>query len=255
MIKVHQAPIILVSTPLITEGFFWKACTSDDWKEFDWSVYLNECFTEDELGFYKRNYSLQAFTTEILAQFLPAGQGLLFNNITDAIGEPTHRNGLVIGVDCSSSVGGDYTAVTVMNRDYEMIDFQYNNQLEPVERVKWIADIVNKYKPNKVVVEGNSIGKTYIDLLKKYTKIPITEWTTTNSSKRDIVEWLQILFEQRRIKILNNKELIRELQAFQAVYKGNLVTYAGKNCPDDAVLSLCFTCYAIKKNLGTYRIG
>lgn len=76
------------------------------------------------------------YMTEILGQFAPAGQGLLFNNILDTVGEPTHTNGLVIGVDCSSSVGGDYTAISIINKDYEMIDFLYNNKLEPVERVK-----------------------------------------------------------------------------------------------------------------------
>ena len=253
--RVKKALTIYISSPLTAEGYIWDLFNNKNTIVYDWSQYVNLIYSLEELSRLKEQYSPMRYMTEILGQFAPAGQGLLFNNITDAVGEPTHRNGLVIGVDCSSSVGGDYTAVTVMNRDYEMIDFQYNNQLEPVERVKWIADIVNKYKPNKVVVEGNSIGKAYIDLLKKYTKIPITEWTTTNSSKRDIVEWLQILFEQRRIKILNNKELIRELQAFQAIYKGNLVTYGGKNCPDDAVLSLAITCYAIKKNLGTYRIS
>lgn len=252
--KVKKCPVILISSPLVAEGFFWDACNSPDWKLFDWSQYVHQCFTDEELDFYKRNYSPNAFKTEILGEFLPVNQGLLFNGIKDAIGDFSNKDGLYIGIDCSSALNGDYMAITVMNRDLEMIDCLYDNQKSPVERVEWVAEIINKYKPYKVIVESNSMGQTYIDLLKRKSKYPITSWVTNNQSKRNIIENLQSLFEQKQIKILNNQELIRELQCFQATVSGNKVTYAGKNCKDDLVMALAITCYAIKSNLGTYNI-
>ena len=252
--KVHKCPVILISTPLTSEGFFWDACNSPDWKLFDWSKYVNECFTPEELDFYKRNYTPQAYQTEILGNFLPSNQGLLFTNIKDSIGDYNHSDGLYMGVDCSSAENGDYTAISIFNRDYEMIDCFYDNQKSPVERTDWIAAIINKYKPVKVLIEKNSMGDTYIDLIKRKSKYPITGWVTSNKSKRDMIEHLQMLFEQKKIKIKNDPELIRELQCYQATIKNGLVTFNGKNYKDDLCISTALACWAIKSNLGTYRL-
>ena len=35
-------------------------------------------------------------------------------------------------------------------------------------------EIINKYKPVKVLIEKNSMGDTYIDLIKRKSKYPIT---------------------------------------------------------------------------------
>lgn len=252
--KVHKCPVILISTPLTAEGFFWEACNSSDWKLFDWSKHINDCFTQEELEFYKRNYSPAAFQTEILGEFLPVNQGLLFNNIRDCIGEPSHSDSLYIGVDCSSALNGDYTSISVINRDFEMIDCLYDNQKSPTERVEWIAQIIEKYKPYKTVIESNSMGQTYIDLLKQKTSYPITSWVTSNTSKRNIIEHLQQLFDLKQIKIINDPELVKELQCFQAIISNNKVTYGGKNCKDDCVMSLAIAAYAVKANLGKYFI-
>lgn len=49
---------------------------------------------------------------------------------------------------------------------------------------------------------------------------------------------MQTLFEQKKIKIINNPELIKELQCFQAIVNQNgTVSYAGKNAKDDLVMS------------------
>lgn len=253
--RVTKALTICISSPLTAEGFFWNAFNNPSNRVFDWSKYVNLIYTKNELENLKKMYSTSRFQTEILGKFIPKGQGLLFNNIIDCLGSSTNRDGLVVGVDCSSAENGDYTAVTVVNRDYEVVDVFYNNTLKPVERINWIADIVNRYKPTKVIVEKNSIGDTFIDLLKRLTNIPITGWVTSNKSKRDMIEHLQYLFEQKIIKIPNNQELIKELQSFQAVVKNKIITYSGKNCKDDCVLSLAISCFAIKSNLGSYHIS
>lgn len=189
-----------------------------------------------------------------MGKFAPAGQGLLFTNILDCIGDCTNEDGLIAGIDCSSAIGGDNTALVLLNRDYQVVAVYYNNTLEPVERVKWLADTISRYKVDKVVVEGNSMGDTYISLLKKQITIPIVKWVTTNISKRNIIEHLQVLFENKKITIVSDNELIRELQAFQANY-GKTITYGGRNCKDDLVMALAIACYAQKTKLGKYNIS
>lgn len=115
------------------------------------------------------------YLTEILGQFAPANQGLLFTNIKDCVGEYSHKDGLQMAVDCSSSEGGDYTAISIFNRDYEMVDVLYDNTKKPTERVEWVAKIANSYNVSRITVEKNNMGGLFISMLKKLTNIPIKE--------------------------------------------------------------------------------
>lgn len=260
LVKVHKAPIVLVSTPLVSEGFFWNACNSTDWKLFDWSVYVNECFTEEELAFYKRTYSPQAYQTEILGRFLASGSGLYFRKIKEAIlTEEASKESVWIGVDCSSSENGDLTVVSAFNEKNQQIALFTENQLSPVDRIKWIADRIRFISKSgnirQITVETNSMGATYKDLLQRELNTKITGWVTSNKSKRDIIENLQQLLENEQVKFLNDSGMIRELQSFQCtIHPNSLITYSGKNCTDDRVMASAIALWSIKKSLGNYNI-
>ena len=260
LVKVHKAPIVLVSTPLVSEGFFWSACNSTDWKLFDWSVYVNECFTEEELDFYKRTYSPQAYQTEILGNFIASGSGLYFRKIKEAIlTEEASKESVWIGVDCSSSENGDLTVVSAFNEKNQQIALFTENQLSPVDRVKWIADRIRFISKSgnirQITVETNSMGMTYKDLLQRELNTKITGWVTTNKSKRDIIENLQQLLENEQVKFLNDSGMIRELQSFECtIHKNGLITYQGKNSTDDRVMASAIALWSIKKSFGNYNI-
>lgn len=260
LVKVHKAPIVLVSTPLVSEGFFWSACNSTDWKLFDWSVYVNECFTEEELSFYKRTYSPQAYQTEILGNFLASGSGLYFRKIKEAIlTEEASKESVWIGVDCSSSENGDLTVVSAFNDKNQQVALFTENQLSPVDRIKWIADRIRFISKSgnirQITVETNSMGATYKDLLQRELNTKITGWVTSNKSKRDIIEHLQQLLENEQVKFLNDSGMIRELQSFECtIHPNGLITYQGKNCTDDRVLASAIALWSIKKSFGNYNI-
>lgn len=260
LVKVHKAPIVLVSTPLVSEGFFWSACNSTDWKLFDWSVYVNECFTEEELAFYKRTYSPQAYQTEILGNFLASGSGLYFRKIKEAIlTEEASKESVWIGVDCSSSENGDLTVVSAFNEKNQQIALFTENQLSPVDRIKWLADRIRFISKSgnirQITVETNSMGATYKDLLQRELNTKITGWVTSNKSKRDIIEHLQQLLENEQVKFLNDSGMIRELQSFECtIHKNGLITYQGKNSTDDRVMASAIALWSIKKSFGNYNI-
>ena len=260
LVKVQKAPSVWVSTPLVSEGFFWSACNSTDWKLFDWSVYVNECFTEEELDFYKRTYSPQAYQTEILGNFIASGSGLYFRKIKEAIlTEEASKESVWIGIDCSSSENGDLTVVSAFNEKNEQIALFTENQLSPVDRIKWIADRIRFISKSgnirQITVETNSMGMTYKDLLQRELNTKITGWVTTNKSKRYIIENLQQLLENEQVKFLNDSGMIRELQSFECtVHPNGLITYSGKNCTDDRVLASAIALWSIKKSLGNYNI-
>ena len=97
----------------------------------------------------------------------------------------------------------------------------------------------------------------YIDLLKKKSKYPITGFTTTNSSKQDLVNMLQLCLDNKDIKLKDDKELLKELQAYQATVNTNTkkVSYnAANGFNDDLVMALMLSLKALKSSYGKYNI-
>lgn len=254
----RKASILICSTPFLMTGYFYDMFISEDTakkKSFNWTKYdLSEVRTPEQIERYKQMFDPVRFRTEVLGEFI-SGNALLFQNINDCIKQPKTGQKLYIGIDLSSAVGGDYTAITVLNQDREIVDIKYDNKLEPSARIDWIADYLNSLQQvNKILVETNNMGLTVIDLLKKKIKYPITKWTTTESSKRDIIQSLQIAFENKTIGIINDQELIKELQSFGCKInpKTGKMTYEGINSKDDLVMSLAIALKGLET--GNYSV-
>ena len=87
----------------------------------------------------------------------------------------------------------------------------------------------------------------------------IMEWTTTNKSKIEIINALQVAFEQRKIKILDDERQTAELSMYEAKVnsKGTVQYNAPIGGNDDMVigLMLALKCKDLKKNKGNYKIS
>jgi hypothetical protein len=85
----------------------------------------------------------------------------------------------------------------------------------------------------------------------------ISEWTTTNKSKNDLVSVFQIALENGYCKILDDPNLLNELRKYQADInvKTKTITYNGYKCHDDMVISTMLAYWAYKKGLGKMNIS
>ena len=115
-----------------------------------------------------------------------------------------------------------------------------------------------------ITTETNSIGKPYTDLLTE--KLPnnhrnkVIGFTTSNTSKAELVSDLQVAFQEGKITILDNDKQLRQLSTFSAEYnpKTKIVTYnAPRGLNDDRVmgLMLSYRGYKEKQSTGFYYIG
>ena len=83
----------------------------------------------------------------------------------------------------------------------------------------------------------------YVDFLRKKVSYPITEWNTSNESKRKIITQLQLAFEQGKIGIIGDYAQLNELRKYemQVNAKTKTVTYNGAaGSHDDTVMALAF---------------
>ena len=112
------------------------------------------------------------------------------------------------------------------------------------ETIDYIVSLTNRFTGNvTVVVEQNSIGKVYYQVLVNAITNPkclCTLFVTTNKSKDKIIRQLCVCFEQNKITIPNDMKLKNELGVYECKPSPTgLPTYNAKQgFHDDRVMAL-----------------
>lgn len=265
---VSRANTLIASTPWTKRGmyytFYERAMSGDpgyhfiDTKLYDLSYFISEEQREE----YRKILSPQAFRTEIDGEFLESNSGV-FGDYQSVMTDPEDKDPVWVGIDFSVSVGGDDTVLTGFNKNKQQCLLYYDNSIEdPVARAEKLADIINSYPTiRKVVCETNSMGSTFISILRRKLKRPniLEEFTTSNTSKKDIIENLVSLIGQKQITLLDDPKLDYEFAIFNLVeLKGGNYTYAAdtkvQNSRDDIVMATAFAAKEFGGNRGTYLV-
>lgn len=257
--NVYNSDIFIVSTPKFKRGFFYtlylkgldntqEKVLSIDWNRFDTSKYLSN----DTLELYRQSMPRLAFRCEFLAEFID-GEGTVFSNFKNCTGNyQLHNTRTVIGVDWGTGTGSDYTVLTVgqvYNRKARIAYQKAFNDKNANETINYIVEETERLKKQinndiEVVVEKNSIGQVYFQLLYEALSddIQLIAFNTSNKSKDKIVKQLINLFEKEEITIPDEQSLLNELSAYECKINSNgLPVYNAPNgLHDDRVMSLCF---------------
>ena len=262
VVQKHKASVVLASTPDRQSGTFYdfyERGKGNDLKivSINWSQFVTSFYSQEEMDFYKSVYSSRRFRTEILGEFTIDG-GSVFTNFDKCVGKPEDRKVKLISVDWGAG-GGDYTAVVFWNKDKQVVDIKYFNDLTPMSQLEYLKERIIRERPERVVVESNSIGSVYYDMLRKKSVpgVQVEKFNTSNSSKCEIIDRLQAGFEHEEILIPDDEELLRELRGFEEqTTKSGLRTY---NCPpplhDDLVMALAIGYYKLTKKAGQYSFS
>lgn len=269
-VDVYKAPILLTSTPKFRTGVFYefymnglnfeKGFHSYDVCNYDTSALLSP----ERLEMYRKNVAPQIFRSEFLGQFLDTVSEL-FGDIKKLCGKViTPSKGIVMGVDWSNgamdkSGDPDETAVAIMNEHRQLIKIDAFADKDSIQTIDYLIDTIRAYNVSKIVCETNSMGATYINLLKRKIaslgmKCVVIEFTTTNESKREIIEDLQIHCQNGTIQLIDDNKLMLQMMGYmvQQTPTGK-ITYNGSiGIHDDCVIALALSLWALKK--GTYNI-
>ena len=276
-LNVHNAPMLIVSTPKIRDGVFYnywkegientKNVVSIDWTEWDTS----ELLSADMMEQYRRTLTANQFRSEILGEWLD-DEGLVFsylreNTIPDTPGKYVKT---YLGIDFGAGDNNDYTSLSAFNERGEMVFLDYFNNLSTLQQIERLTNDIMSFGSSiaSINAENNSIGKPLIDLIiqslnqnkQQVTVSKINRWVTTNSSKGELVNDFQIALEQGDVKIFDNKMLLTQFSAYEAEYnpKTQVITYNGAyGTHDDLVMStmLAYNAYKKKAATGNYSIG
>lgn len=271
LINANNAPLIIASTPFIMDGYYYqmymKGLEENTLiKSFDWSKHPETArfLTEEKKELYRQTMSRAKYTTEVLGEFLTDG-GLLFQGLENCVGQPdTAARTIYVGIDFGIGTEEDYTVMSVINNKGQMVKMYRTNNLSPTQQVEWlcglILDLAKTYTIHQVLCEYNSIGSVYIDFMKKKLagrNITLTNWTTSNKSKQDLVTNFQIALENGYVQILPDPVLLNELKKYQAEInsKTKTISYNGYKCHDDTVIATMLSYWAYKKKMTGFSFG
>ena len=265
---VSKANTLIASTPWTKRGmyytFYERALSGDpgyhliDTRDYDLSYFISEEQREE----YRKILSPQAFRTEIDGEFMDSTSGV-FGDYQSIYVKPEDEEPVYCGIDFSVSVGGDDTVLTGFNKSKQQCLLYYDNSIaDPVQRAEKLADIINSYPSiKKVICETNSMGSTFISIMRRKLKRPniLEEFTTTNTTKKDIIENLVSLIGQKEITLLDDPKQDYEFAIFQLVeLKNGNYSYAAdtkvQNSRDDIVMATAFAAKCFSGSSGTYII-
>lgn len=272
----HKAVTLIVSTPYIKDGFFFRYynyglngennTVSIDWSDPKYQEDLDLILPPDKLKEYEKVLPRKVFQTEYLSQFLD-DEGSVFTNISNCLEEhsiePTDK--LYVGIDWSNQLNQDYTVVTIFNEKGQMVHLRYFRRESTTKQIGVICTELEPYAKQIQIIncESNSIGLPYIELMKEKSQVlsrKVNSFLTTNKSKNEMVENMQIALEQRNVTLLPDNRLKQEFGYFTATYNPSTrnVSYsAPAGLHDDIVMSTLIAYDGLKKGkiTGKYYLG
>jgi phage terminase large subunit-like protein len=190
----------------------------------------------------------RTFREEWLAEFVDDG-GSVFRRINESVygkldmQTPDENRVYYMGLDWGQS--NDFTVITVMDDTGRVVVVDRFNQIGwELQRGRVLA-AHQRWKPQTIMAEANSIGSPNIEALQA-DGLPVRSFTTTNETKSEIVQALALAFEQALVSIPDYAPLLHELQAFEAerLPSGRWRYNAPSGSHDDCVISLALSYHA-----------
>lgn len=262
-LNVRGKKCILASTPRGKNFFYHLFQLGQDPDNKHYQSYKatwrdNPYSNVDEINAAKEVLPEKIYLSEYECQFVDGAMSV-FSNFTDCIGLKLSTGQVVAGIDVGRN--NDNTVLTVMNGSNVVHISRWNNDSWENIITNIIKDL-KRFNPSTIAVEVNGIGDVfYEDFSKACKKEGITNsllgikcqllpWVTSNQSKNTIIENLINDFSKKNISIPDNKDLLFELENFEASFSklSRCIKYEARSgLHDDCVMSLAIANYTRKK--------
>lgn len=206
--KARKPLTVLVSTPCGKSGFFYdyylRALNHDEGiVQLTRTIYEDNLIDVEQIEEIKKSIPPKAFLQEFECQFLDSSL-TFFEGFENCFSNFSYKEGKEwCGLDISAN-GQDETILARVNDKFQVKIHKIEGSLD--QKYKKIAELLNEIKPVAVYMENNGVGAPMINEIKKLVtrKSNIYEWSTTNSSKEEIISDLAVAIANQTISF--NKE-------------------------------------------------
>jgi phage terminase large subunit-like protein len=182
----------------------------------------------------------RTFKQEWNAEFVD--DGVIFRNIEKLAilkpQEPQEGHEYIIGVDWGRTNDATvFCVIDIAEKKQVCLDRMTNTDYAS-QRLR-LKSLVQRYNNASVLAELNSMGAPNVEALQGMD-IQVTGFNTTNASKAEIIQALELAFENEDISILDDTVQKVELMAYEAIRSSTgLIRYsAPEGMHDDTVIAL-----------------
>lgn len=242
--KARNPKVVLISTPCGMNGFYFdyynRALAGEKGiVQITRDIYADELITKEQIEEIKKSIPPKAFLQEFECKFLASSLTFFegFEKCFEKLNYDTFGREWC-GLDISAN-GQDDTILAIINSKGQVKIHKITGTLD-VKYTK-IANIINSI-PNLVAAyfENNGVGAPFINSVKKllHRKSNIYEWTTTNSSKEEIISKLAIEIVNKDIHFdEEDKELYSQFGTFIAqISKTKKLTFSAQEGKKDDMI-------------------
>lgn len=228
----------------------WKSAKrKDGWNQFHFKTLDNPMIDPEYYEFIREPLPLLMQQQELLAEIL-SGRGQVFSNVLNCTGViwqdyPTPGRVYVAGLDWARE--NDYTVLTIIDSiSKECVFYHRMQKLSYFEQMEQIRELHSLWNFQRIVSESNAMGGPLCEQLAR-DGLPIEPFNTNASSKREVIELLQVAFETETVKIPSNELMIDELESMELnlTKTGHPQYAAPKGMNDDIVMSLAMAHWAV----------
>lgn len=266
-VNTTNGNIILASTPKFKDDSnlfarYWNMAERKEKNVYgiDFCRYNTSALLSNERKeMYKKQLPFNIYQNEIEGEFLE-----LSNNLWDI--QPILKNNvaitqnLVCGIDFASGVNNDETAIAIFNQDKQLFKLIHFNDKDSNQTIDFVINLLKELPIKKLVIEVNSLGKVFFDVLRKKVsqnniRCTLLPFTTTNESKRQVIETMQCEIQNQTISLLDDFTLKTQFSAFEMKSTpSGLITYGNSNnsIHDDIVIACALGLYGLSQ--GQYYI-
>lgn len=244
-LKARGRKCIFVSTPLGKNNIFYEMYQrgiSDDFPKYASilkTIYDDGFISPDEIEEIRKSIPELSFKQEYMCEWLDDGLSF-FQGFSDCFDIDSYSgNKCWIGCDLSGD-GSDSTVCAKVSENGNVELFEAVGTLDM--KYRQIADFIDRSNPVAVYCENNGIGLPMIGEIKKLSrnKNRIYEWTTSNSSKEEIVSDMAVAIANKEVHFIkSDMKTYNELGNFVvSVSKTRKLTFAARGSGhDDRVMA------------------
>ena len=248
----HQGRAVFLSSPR-GRNWFWKLFNMGidplfpDYKSWNFPSWMRPNLIKSEIDEARLSLPQRFFEQEYEAKFLDDAGGV-FRGVDEVAtlsnAQPAGQR-TIMGVDWGKI--NDFTAISVFDADTrEQLDLDRFNQIGWSQQRGKLKRMYEKWKPEIIWAEANSIGEVNIEALQE-EGLPVHGFTTTGASKGPLIEGLALAIERQELKLLNDRVQTAELQAYEIerTSANNWRYSAPDGAHDDTVIATALAWYGI----------
>ena len=249
---IDRLKVIFSTTPKGNDYVYQMYLKGLDPNETAWaSVHApttsNPMVTLEYIETLKKSLSPAMFRQEVLAEFI-ASSGALFENISTSIIAFPKSTELYCGIDLGFQT--DSSVVTIVDGNNNIVDWITFNQIEMSEGAKRIANFLKKYNYPAGFIEINTY-QGMLEMLRELDVENLYAFTTTEKSKKEIIDDLIVRFQDGQICLPNDPLFMTEFFTFGYVYnpKTRRVSYKAIGDAHDDIVMATAMAFNAKKHL------